>query len=172
MAVREVIWYPDAPLTQKAEPVTDFGPELLKLAEDMIETMRDHDGVGLAGPQIGLSKRIFVMCPPDGDPRCVVNPQLFEMTGREEGEEGCLSMPGIYADNVPRATSLRLVGFDPQGRPFDAHFTGFEARIVQHEYDHLEGILFPDRLDILSREGVLRAWDARRGELLQAAQRL
>jgi peptide deformylase len=171
MAVREVVWYPDAPLTQKAEPVTDFGPALQRLAEDMIETMHDHDGVGLAGPQIGLSKRIFVMCPPDGVARCVVNPQLFEMVGREEGEEGCLSMPGVYADNVPRATSLRLVGFDAQGKPFDEVFTGFEARIVQHEYDHLDGILFPDRLDILSREAVLRAWEARRDELLQAAQR-
>ncbi|NJL72732.1 MAG: peptide deformylase [Candidatus Competibacteraceae bacterium] len=130
MPVLDIVLYPDAPLNDRAEPVHEFGPALVKLAKDMIETMKAEEGVGLAAPQIGLSKRIFVMCPPDGQARCVVNPELSEMEGREEGEEGCLSMPGIYATNVPRATRLRVRGLDELGQPVDFIVEHFEARIV------------------------------------------
>lgn len=170
MSVLDIVLFPDAPLNDRAKPVEHFGPALVKLAQDMIETMKAEEGVGLAAPQIGRSQRIFVMCPPEGVPRCIVNPVLSEMEGREEGEEGCLSMPGVYATNVPRATHLRVTGSDEFGQPVDFVAEGFEARIVQHEFDHLEGILFPERLDILTREDVYREWMSRRALILQGVQ--
>jgi peptide deformylase len=138
---------------------------LVQLAEDMLETMHAYDGVGLAGPQIGIARRIFVMQPPDGEAICLVNPEIVTMEGRVEGEEGCLSMPRVYSDRVPRATYVEVKALDPTGAPihFEAH--DFAARIIQHEYDHLEGILFPDRLDIISREAVLQEWDDVRAAL-------
>lgn len=172
MSVLDIVLYPDAPLNDRAEPISEFGPALVKLANDMIETMRAEEGVGLAAPQVGLAKRVFVMCPPDGQPRCVVNPELSEMEGREEGEEGCLSMPGIYATNVPRATRVRVQGMDELGQPVDFIAEDFEARIVQHEFDHLNGILFPERLDILTREDVYREWLARRAQMVPNFQDL
>ncbi len=165
MSVMKVVWYPDAPLTQKAEPYESIGPDLVKLAADMIETMHHHDGVGLAGPQVGLAKRIFVYHEPEGEPKCLVNPEIVAMEGREEGEEGCLSMPRVYSERVPRATFVHVKGFDETGAPVDLEAHGFLARIIQHEYDHLDGILFPERLDILSREAVYQEWQAIRREL-------
>lgn len=157
MAVLDIVLYPDAPLLQKAAPFTEFGPALAKLAEDMLETMRAYEGVGLAGPQVGIDKRIFVWCEPEGEPSCIVNPVLSDFEGREEREEGCLSMPQVY-HAVPRATRVLVKGLDPLGKPVEFEATDFLARIMQHEYDHLEGILFPDRLDIISREAVLQEW--------------
>lgn len=166
MSVLNVVLYPDAPLTDKAQPIAEIGPKIAKLAADMIETMHAHDGVGLAGPQVGLSKRIFVYHEPEGEPKCLVNPEIVAMEGREEGEEGCLSMPRVYFDRVPRATFVNVKGFDETGAPVNLEAHGFLARIIQHEYDHLDGILFPERLDIISREIVLQEWQAVRRELL------
>jgi len=164
MAVLDIVLYPDAPLIEKALPFDSFGPELPQLAEDMIETMFAYDGVGLAGPQVGLNKRIFVWCEPEGEPACIVNPVLSDLRGREEGEEGCLSMPRLY-HAVPRATSLQVEGFNQFGKPVAFEAKDFLARIMQHEYDHLEGILFPDRLDILTRETLLQQWKEIREQL-------
>ncbi len=171
MAIRDIVLYPDAPLLQKAEPFDVIGPDVAILANDMIDTMFAANGVGLAGPQIGIAKRIFVMCEPDGEPRCIVNPEILEKTGSELGEEGCLSMPKVYAQ-VPRATWLRLRGQDETGAEVEFEASGFAARIIQHEYDHLEGVLFPDRLDIISREDKLREWQQVRTELMQAVRPL
>lgn len=170
MAVLDVVLYPDHPLTQKAEPYDNIGPELVQLADDMIETMFAYDGVGLAGPQVGISKRIFVLCEPDGDPFCVVNPELSELDGRQEGEEGCLSVPKVYG-KVPRATRLRLRGFTETGEPIDMIAENFLARIIQHEHDHLDGTFFFDRLDILTREALLRDWAEMRRQLMDAGVR-
>jgi peptide deformylase len=167
--VLDVVLYPDDPLRAKAAPITDFGPAVIKLAQDMIETMREHEGVGLAGPQVGVAKRIFIMCPPDGEPRCIVNPEFVEMEGRAEGEEGCLSLPGIYAPNVPRATRVRMKAFDERGNPLELELFDFEARIAQHEFDHLEGTLFFDRVDIITRESVLRDWEEARRHMFPDA---
>jgi peptide deformylase len=167
MAVRDIVYFPDAPLLEKATPYEEFTPELITLAQDMIDTMDAYDGVGLAGPQIGIAKRIFVMCEPDGEPRCIVNPEILDKSGSALGEEGCLSMPRVYAQ-VPRATWLKIRAFDEFGEPLEFEATDFAARIIQHEFDHLEGILFPDRLDILSREDKLREWQQVRAELMQA----
>lgn len=166
MSVLNIVLFPDDPLTLKAEPYAAIGPEVARLARDMIETMYAADGVGLAGPQVGVAKRIFVFQEPDGEPRCLVNPEILLMEGSEEGEEGCLSMPRVYSDRVPRATYIEVKGFDETGAPVHLEARNFLARIIQHEYDHLDGILFPQRLDIISREAVLQEWQAVRAELL------
>jgi len=169
MAVLDIVLYPDEPLTRKALPYETIGPELVKLADDMLETMDAYEGVGLAGPQVGIDRRIFVWCEPDGEPGCIVNPELSGFEGREERDEGCLSMPRIYAP-VPRATRVLVKGFDQFGKPIEFEAFDFLARIMQHEYDHLEGVLFPDRLDIITRETLLREWDELRRELTAEAK--
>jgi peptide deformylase len=169
MAVMDITLYPDEPLLRKAEPFDQIGPEVAVLARDMLDTMETYEGVGLAGPQVGISKRIFVLCVPDGAPMCLVNPEILERDGSEEAEEGCLSLPHVYA-SVPRATAIRVRGFDEHGAPLDFEAHDFLARVIQHENDHLDGIVFPDRLDILSREATLRTWqDVRQGmaEIMQ-----
>lgn len=160
MAILDIVTYPNEILTRKAEPYTEFGPELAKLAADMIETMDAYDGVGLAGPQIGLSKRIFVMRHPDsGHELCLINPVLLAPEGCVVAEEGCLSFPFVYA-NVPRAERIRVQAMDISGRPIEFVAEGWCARIVQHETDHLDGVVFPDRLDVLSKDAVLREYAA------------
>lgn len=165
MAVRKLIYFPDDPLTQRAQPVDVFGDKLQRLVDDMIETMIASEGVGLAAPQIGLGKRLFVLREPDQEPMAFVNPEIVSMEGREEGEEGCLSMPGVYAQ-VPRATQLLIRAQDPAGDPFELEAADFLARIIQHETDHLNGILFPERLDIITRQEKLEEWARRREQLL------
>lgn len=169
MSVLNVVLYPDDPLTRKAEPFKEIGPEVARLAADMLATMHAHEGVGLAGPQVGLSKRIFVMQAPEVDPLCLVNPEIVAMEGSEEGEEGCLSMPRVYSDRVPRATYIEVKAMDEKGAPLHFEARDFVARIIQHECDHLDGILFPDRLDIISRGVVLEEWESVRAELAASA---
>jgi peptide deformylase len=167
MAVRNIVLYPDAPLLQRAASYDEVTPDLALLAEDMIETMHAYDGVGLAGPQIGLPWRIFVMHEPDREPRCIINPEILEREGEEFGEEGCLSIPRVYAQ-VPRSTRLVLRGLDERGKKLEFEAVNFAARIIQHEIDHLDGICFPDRLDILTREEKLREWEQLRAEMAEA----
>lgn len=165
MAVLDVIYYPDAPLTEKAAPVTAFDKKLDELVRDMFETMHAYQGVGLAAPQVGVSKRVFVLREPEGPEICLINPEIAEMEGREEGEEGCLSMPGIYA-MVPRATRLVVRAQDVRGETIELEAADFLARIIQHETDHLDGILFPERLDLITRQMALEEWAKAREELL------
>lgn len=165
MAVRKVIYYPDDPLTRKAKRVQTFGPRLAKLVQEMFETMCAYEGVGLAAPQVGVSQRVFVLCEPQGEPICLVNPELSDLEGSELSEEGCLSMPRIFAD-VPRATRLRVCAQDQTGEPLEFAAENFLARIIQHEFDHIEGILFPERLDILTRQDKYQEWERVREELL------
>jgi peptide deformylase len=165
MAVRRLVYFPDDPLTQRARTVEAFGEKLQRLADDMIETMIAHEGVGLAAPQIGLSRRLFVLREPDGEPVVFVNPEIVTMDGQEEGEEGCLSMPGVYAQ-VPRATRLLVRAQNVAGDPFDLEAQNFLARIIQHETDHLNGVLFPERLDIITRQEKLEDWARRREQML------
>lgn len=164
MAILDIVLYPDDPLTQEAEPVQDMGPALAELARDMLDTMYAYEGVGLAAPQVGVSKRIFVLREPEGEEMCLVNPEIIESDGRELGEEGCLSMPRVYA-MVPRATRIHVRAFDQFGAPQEFEARDFLARIIQHEYDHIEGIMFPDRLDILTREAKLKEWEDVRPQL-------
>ena len=150
-------------LRERAKPVEQFGtPELRALLEDMKETMAAKNGAGLAAPQIGVGQRVVIFGVeanpryPDAEPvpfTVLVNPKLVMLTREvEEDWEGCLSVPGMRGV-VPRYTKLRYTGFDVEGNPIDRVAEGFHARVVQHECDHLDGILYPQRMTDLSRFG-------------------
>ena len=171
MSVLNIVYFPDDPLTKKAEPVTLFGPELEEFAANMLETMHAYDGVGLAAPQVGRSQRLFVLQEPDGEEMCLVNPEILERDGGEEGEEGCLSMPTIYT-MVSRATRIRVQARDVHGKPLELEATDFLARIIQHEYDHLEGILFPQRVDIITRQSLFEEWAEVRERMMNPTEEL
>ena len=163
MAVREVLRMGHPVLRRVAEPVARLGtPELARLVQDMKDTMAHEDGAGLAAPQIGESVRVVIFGVsanpryPDAEEvpfTVLVNPQIEFLTEEtEEGWEGCLSVPGLRGV-VPRRTRLRYRGFDEAGRPIEREAEGFHARVVQHECDHLDGILYPMRMPDMSRFG-------------------
>ncbi|HOF41596.1 MAG TPA: peptide deformylase [Candidatus Hydrogenedentes bacterium] len=163
-----IVLYPDDPLLSVAAPVERFGSHLEKLAVTMLETMYEYEGVGLAAPQVGISKRFFVCHDLESDPMCLVNPEIVEREGEEIADEGCLSIPRIYAP-VPRATHIRVRAQDLQGNDLDFVAEGFLARIIQHETDHLDGRVFLDRVDILTRQSKLVEWEEVRQSLESAA---
>jgi peptide deformylase len=149
-------------LRQVAEPVTRFDAELLHLISDMDETMRALNGAGIAAPQIGVSKRVVIF-EMNENPRypyiapipftVLVNPEITILgEEQDEGWEGCLSVPGMRG-LVPRYKQLRYRGFDQYGEPIDRTVQGFHARVVQHEVDHLDGVLFPQRVRDLRNFG-------------------
>lgn len=161
--IRQVLRMGDPRLTRVAQPVTEFGtPALRALVEDMFDTMRDLSGAGLAAPQIGVDLRVvifgFQSSPryPQAEPvpeTILINPVLTPLSDEmEDGWEGCLSVPGLRGV-VPRHASLRYQGFDLEGRPIDRSVGGFHARVVQHECDHLDGILYPMRIRDFSKFG-------------------
>ena len=144
----------DPVLRDPAKPVTEFGPSLQTLYEDMIETMRDAPGVGLAGPQVGVSLQLFVFDDGDTGPMFMANPELLEPVGELLEDEGCLSIPGPY-HATPRHARIRCRGQALDGSPQDLVGEGLLARIFQHEYDHLQGRLYIDRLDDEGRRDVM-----------------
>ncbi|GAB4122415.1 MAG: peptide deformylase [Sideroxydans sp.] len=156
MSVREVLRMGDPRLWQRSEPVTDFGSRALhELLADMRDTMRAHKGVGLAAPQIGVLLRVVIFGM-EHNPRypeaeavpdtVLINPVLKPLSDEmEEGWEGCLSVPGLRG-LVPRHAHLRYQGRDPYGALIDRTVSGFHARVVQHECDHLDGVLYPMRI--------------------------
>lgn len=153
MAIREII-QPDNPiLRQKAKKVGNFGKALQTLIDDMVETMRAAPGVGLAAPQVAVSQRVIVAEPPEDeeDPASgklyiVVNPEIIRASKEtEEGVEGCLSIPG-WAGMVERHVAVTIKGLDRHGKLLRIKAQGYLARILQHEIDHLDGILFIDRI--------------------------
>jgi peptide deformylase len=150
-----ILTFGDELLRQKAEPVTDINNELIQTAQLMIKALKEGKGVGLAGPQIGLLKRIFV-AHIDGDiPRIFINPSIIETSQEtEKYEEGCLSIPGIWAD-VTRPKAVKVQAWNEKGRPFTLETEGILARVILHECDHLEGILFIDRLPELKRSRII-----------------
>ena len=169
MAIRPVRIFGDPVLRQKALPVTRFDDELRTLVADMRDTMKAYEGVGLAGNQVGVAQRVLVVdVPLDDDRRAqhtVINPVISERSGTEAGEEGCLSIPGIYED-VVRALRLRIRGVDEHGQPVDIVADGYLARALQHEVDHLDGVLFIDRLSPLKRQFLRKPLEAlARGEV-------
>lgn len=159
MALLKIKTYPDPVLKKKAEAVTDFGPEEQKFFDDMIETMYGADGVGLAAPQVGVSKRVVVASPTmtRGEEYVFVNPEIVEARGRELGLEGCLSLPGISGE-IPRAKIILFRAQDRQGKLVEMKMSDFFARILQHELDHLSGILLIDRVDFDKRQELLAAY--------------
>ena len=146
MAIHNVITSENPILRQKAKKVHRFDPSISKLIEDLFETMHAAHGVGLAAPQIAQSIRIFVA---EFEDRkiAMVNPEIIKAEGEERGTEGCLSIPGYVGDNIRRATSVVVKGQDARGKAMRVRAEGWLARILQHEIDHLDGILFLDRLD-------------------------
>ena len=163
MAVRDVLRMGHPVLREKSRPVEDLGgKELLDLVADMKDTMKAQDGAGLAAPQIGVSQRVVIFGVdhnpryPDAEPvpfTVLVNPKLTFLTREVEQDwEGCLSVPGMRGV-VPRYTKLRYTGFDEHGNPIDRVAEGFHARVVQHEVDHLDGILYPQRMTDMSTFG-------------------
>jgi peptide deformylase len=144
----------DPVLREPAKPVSEFGPSLRELYADMVETMRDAPGVGLAGPQVGISRRLFVFDDGEIGPRFMANPQLLDPVGELLEEEGCLSIPGPY-HATPRFARVRCRGQDLDGAPYEVVGEGLLARIFQHEADHLDGMLYIDRLDDDGRRDVM-----------------
>ena len=145
----------DPVLRQKAEPVTAITPELRSLIADMFDTMYAEEGVGLAAPQVGVSDRVIVVDPHDDEtkPFALINPEILDASKEtEKNEEGCLSIPGVR-DMVERSSRVRVRGLSEDGeiREFDAE--GLLSRILQHEVDHLDGILFFDRVGPLTQAG-------------------
>jgi peptide deformylase len=138
-----------------ATDIVDIDSKIAALAESMIETMYKAPGVGLAANQIGVQKRLFVYDKGDG-PVVVVNPQILETSGEWIYEEGCLSVPGLSWE-IARPNSVHLVGRDLDGNELDIQTEEFEARIFQHEVDHLNGFLLIDRLDHEQRKAAKRA---------------
>jgi peptide deformylase len=163
MPVREVLRMGHPVLRERAKPVEAFGtPELHALLQDMKDTMAAQSGAGLAAPQIGVGQRVVIFGVehnpryPDAEPvpfTVLVNPKLVMLTREvEEDWEGCLSVPGMRGV-VPRYTRLRYSGFDIEGNPIEREADGFHARVVQHECDHLDGILYPQRMTDMTRFG-------------------
>ena len=145
----------DPVLRETANPVETFDDALARLADDLFETMYDAPGVGLAANQVGLRMACFVYDDHDGHTGFVANPQLELLDGEQTESEGCLSIPGPYADTT-RAMRVRLRGVDLDGRPLELEGEGLLARIFQHETDHLSGRLYIDRLDDEGRRDVMR----------------
>ncbi|HQE84543.1 MAG TPA: peptide deformylase [Candidatus Hydrogenedentes bacterium] len=163
-----IVLYPDEPLQGTAALVEDFGPKLEMLAADMFKAMYENEGVGLAAPQVGIPQRFFVCHDPESEPLCLVNPEILDMEGNETVDEGCLSLPQIYAP-VQRATRIRVRASDPSGNALDFEARDLLARIIQHETDHLHGRIFLDRVDILTRQAKLKEWEELRPSLISAA---
>lgn len=143
MAIRKIVQYPDPVLKKKARKVTKFHNRLHKLLDDMAETMYDAQGVGLAGPQVGVLKRVIVVDIGDGLFE-MVNPEIVEKYGEQlSPPEGCLSIQGLLGE-VRRAEKIKVVGQDRYGKEIEIEAEGYLARAFQHEVDHLNGILFID----------------------------
>jgi peptide deformylase len=146
MAMHKIITAENPVLRQKGKKVHRFDTSISKLIDDMFETMHAAHGAGLAAPQIALSLRVFVAEFEDHKV-AMVNPEIIKAEGEEIGTEACLSIPGYAGDNIRRATSVTVRGQDARGKQIKVRAEGWFARILQHEIDHLDGILFLDRLD-------------------------
>ena len=154
-----IVLYGSSVLRKKADEIKRDEIDVKKLSDDMFETMENADGIGLAAPQIGISKRIFVV---DGTmledekmknfKKVFINPTIISESGEDWGfEEGCLSIPNIR-ENISRKTDIEITYFDENWNQFTEHFDGMRARVIQHEYDHIQGKLFTDYLPSLKRK--------------------
>ncbi|OWY63697.1 peptide deformylase, partial [cyanobacterium TDX16] len=146
MASYEIRLFGDPVLKQRAAEVTEIDGKLAKLAEDMVQTMYEAPGAGLAATQVGVEKRLFVYDAGEG-PRTIVNPTITESRGEWTFEEGCLSVPGL-AWEIVRPKEVHLTGYDLDGNEVSIEADEFEARVFQHEMDHLDGVLLLEHLDV------------------------
>jgi len=169
MAIREIRILGDPVLREPAKEVGELDDEVRALAKDMLETRYLAEGIGLAAPQVGVSRRVIVVDLRDDDEAGVgalalINPEVVE-SGRkkDKGPEGCLSIPGME-EVVERPETVTVEGLNPDGEPFSMQVSGLLSRALQHEIDHLDGILFIDRLSPLKRRMALKKWQKSRAE--------
>ena len=154
MSILDIRVLGDPILRQATTPVGQVTEELQRLIDDMFDTMYHARGIGLAAPQVGRTERIAVI-DVDDDPLVLINPQVVERAGKSKREEGCLSIPDIYAD-VERPATVTVSARDRNGEPFEIDATDLLATCLQHEIDHLNGVLFVDYLSKLKRDRVLK----------------
>ncbi len=144
MALRNIVVEGDPILRKKCREIDAGDDRIRTILDDMVETMEDANGVGLAAPQIGMMRRMFVAEPEPGEIYYFVNPEIVSRAGKQESEEGCLSVPGYYG-LVDRPEKVRIKGLDRNGELCEYEFEGFKAVVMCHEYDHLDGILYIDK---------------------------
>lgn len=154
MAVRPIVIYGDPVLREVSEKVEKFDSELKNLVSDLVDTLKEAKGLGLAAAQIGITKRVYIVDLSAVDIteklRVFINPEILETTDETEYEEGCLSFPGIY-QKITRPEKVKVKAFDIDGNDFELNVTGLAARAILHEYDHLEGKLFIDHMSSLTK---------------------
>ena len=150
MAIRNIVQIGDQTLRRKSFPVVDFGEKLNILLDDMWQTLKIAEGVGLAAPQVGVLRRIFII-DVDGEKFECINPTIVAQRGKQVGSEGCLSVRGKYG-TVTRPSKVTVQAFDRNGKPFTVNAEGFLARAFCHEYDHLDGILYVDKANDIQEE--------------------
>lgn len=170
MATLDILVYPDRRLRQVAQPVTEFDDDLARLVADMAETMYAAPGIGLAAVQVGVPKRVVVMdlSAERNDLRVFVNPEISELSGQAETEEGCLSVPGVFA-TVRRAETVMIHAQDVNGRPFEIAADDLLAICIQHEIDHLDGKVFIDRLSRVKQSRIRKKLSKHRAAEAEAA---
>ncbi len=155
MAVLPIKTFPEKVLKEKTAPVTEFDADLQKLIDDMIETMYSAPGVGLAANQVGISRQLLVIDASSRDEGSslivLINPEIVCSEGSEDSEEGCLSLPE-YTTVIKRANKVKVKGLDREGEPVEIESDGFLAKVLQHEIDHLNGMLLIDRIGRIKRE--------------------
>lgn len=175
MTVRKILVYPEykSELRQKSEAVNLNAHQLKQIIEDLQDTLQaSGDGIGLAAPQINIHQRVVIVCLgaevdgiwQAGPPQALINPQIVEMSDERKDFDGCLSFPGLYGETV-RPHHLRVVGMNEQGQPFDRLIEGFNAVVVHHEIDHLDGVLFIDRIESLN--DLYTIHENKRGEMVK-----
>lgn len=148
-------------LRQKSLPVEEVNDDLRATIQAMFDTMLESEGVGLAAPQVGILQRFFVVIADDDVPRVFINPQIIATSSEMcEYEEGCLSIPNVY-EKITRPAKITIQALNEQGRPFTLEAEGFLARVIQHEYDHLEGVLYIDRGDQDFKEKIVQQFQRR-----------
>ena len=156
MAVLKVRKYGDPALRKSAAPVGELTQEVRKIIADMTETMYDEVGIGLAAPQVGISLRLIVISDEEGrGVQALLNPAIVDRSGEVTGEEGCLSIPGVFAP-VTRAARVTVQARSVDGKPLTIEAHGLRSRVLQHEIDHLDGVLFIDRVDPMVRDRIKR----------------
>ncbi len=146
MAIRNIREYGDEVLTKKCKDVTEMTPRIRELIGDMLETMYEANGVGLAAPQVGILKRIVVIDVTGEDPHILINPRIVESSGEQTGQEGCLSLPG-KSGQVTRPNYVKAVALDVNMKPFELEGTELLARAICHELDHLEGHMYVEKVE-------------------------
>jgi len=155
MAILDILHFPDPRLRNKAKPIVQVDRSIRRLIDDMLETMYQAPGIGLAATQVNVAKRVVVidLSEEKDQPLCLINPEILEKDGEEQMEEGCLSVPGVY-EAVKRANHIRVRALDRDGIPFEMEADDLLAVCIQHELDHLEGKLFVDYLSSLKRQRI------------------